>query len=233
MTSLSKDEALAVAVTGAIQSGEVELLTALLAEHPWLTSAVVVDEGGCGRTLLHLTADFPGHLPRRAETATALVRAGAPVGGRFQGWHSETALHWAASNDDVELLDTLLGLGADLEADGGVIGNGTALADAVAFGQWHAARRLLEHGASTTLWQAAALGLAGRVEELAAGAAQGDLDNALWCACHGGQRWAAEYLLSLGADLNWLGHDQLTPLGAALRAGHSDLAGWLRAQGAR
>jgi hypothetical protein len=42
---------------------------------------------------------------------------------------------------------------------GAVIGGGAPLADAVAFGQWQAARRLVERGARTTLWQAAALGL--------------------------------------------------------------------------
>jgi hypothetical protein len=44
-----------------------------------------------------------------------------------------------------------------------VIASGTPLSDAVAFGQWHAARRLIERG-SSRLWEAAALGLMDRVE---------------------------------------------------------------------
>ena len=60
--------------------------------------------------------------------------------------------------------DALLNAGADIEATGAVIGNGTPLADAVAFGQWNAARRLIERGARATLWQAAALGLLDRLE---------------------------------------------------------------------
>ena len=74
-------------------------------------------------------------------------------------------MHWAASSDDVEALDALLDAGADIEADGAVIGGGTPMADAVAFGQWKAARRLLERGARTNLWQAAALGLIDRVRD--------------------------------------------------------------------
>jgi hypothetical protein len=66
------------------------------------------------------------------------------------GAHGETALHWAASSDDVEVRDALLDAGADLEAPGSVIDGGTPLADAVAFGQWNAARRLLERGATRT-----------------------------------------------------------------------------------
>ena len=97
------------------------------------------------------------------------MAAGADVDARFAGPHTETPLHWAASSDDIEALDALLDAGADIEADGAVIGGGTPMADAVAFGQWAAARRLLERGARTNLWQAAALGLADRVrEELAA-----------------------------------------------------------------
>lgn len=94
---------------------------------------------------------------------TTLVEAGANVGGRFAGAHEDTALHGAASSDDVVVLDALLDAGADIEADGAVIAGGTAIADAVALSQWRAARRLLERGAETTLWQAAALGELDRV----------------------------------------------------------------------
>ena len=61
--------------------------------------------------------------------------------------HTETPLHWAASCDDVDVMEVLLDHGADIEAEGACIGGGTPLADAVAFGQWRAARRLIERGA--------------------------------------------------------------------------------------
>ena len=171
----------------------------LLREHPALARARLGDPArGQSRTLLHVVTDWPGNVPEPAAKIAALVAAGADVNARFTGPHSETPLHWAASSDDIEALDALLDAGADIEADGAVIAGGTPMADAVAFGQWKAARRLLERGARTNLWQAAALGLADRVrDELAQTPppAREDLDNALWCAAHGGQRKTAELLL--------------------------------------
>jgi ankyrin repeat protein len=132
-------------------------------------------------------------------------------------------------------VDVLLDHGADIEAGGGVIGGGTPLADAVAFGQWQAARRLVERGASTTLWQAAALGLVERVREHFTGdpgPTKDEVTNAFWCACHGGQQATATYLLERGADLNWVGYDKLSPLDAAKRSGAEELVEWLHRRGA-
>jgi hypothetical protein len=137
-----------------------------------------------------------------------LIAAGADVNATFAGAHGETPLHWAATSDDVVVLDALL------DADGSVIDGGAPLADAVAFGQWNAARRLLDRGATPNLWQAAALGQIRRVEERVAAPARPTVDeitNPFWCTCHGGQRQTAEYLLDHGADINWIGHDNLTP----------------------
>ncbi len=92
---------------------------------------------------------------------------------------------------------------------------------------------MLESG---THWQAAALGMVERVNEhvaLAKQPSKDELTNALWCACHGGQRQTAEILLRSGADLNWIGHDQLTPLDAARRSKATALADWLVQQGAK
>jgi ankyrin repeat protein len=93
--------------------------------------------------------DWPGHFLSGAATVAALIEAGADVNARFHGPHAETPLHWAASSNDVEVLDALLDAGADIDADGGVIGGGIPLADARAFGQWQAAHRLVERGAQT------------------------------------------------------------------------------------
>jgi ketosteroid isomerase-like protein/ankyrin repeat protein len=219
--------------TEVMRSGEAAALEQLLREHPELATARIGDpERGQSRTLLHVVTDWPGNVPQAAAKIRALVAAGADVNARFTGPHNETPLHWAASSDDVESLDALLDAGADIEADGAVIGGGTPMADAVAFGQWKAAQRLLERGARTNLWQAAALGLLARVrDELAQSTpTQDDLDNALWCAAHGGRRDTAGLLLDRGADPTWVGHDDLTAAAAAERSGAHELAAWLRGQ---
>lgn len=242
MLTLDTDEPLAVAVVNAIHNGDVENLQRLLGQNPGLATARLGDTpdkckgGGMSRTLLHVATDWPGHFPNSGVTVATLIAGGADVNARFAGPHTETPLHWAASSDDVAVLDALLDAGADIEAPEAVIAGGTPLADAVAFGQWNAARRLIERGARTTLWQAAALGLMPRVEEHFVGSASpapSDITGAFWSACHGGQRESAEYLLRRGAELNWIGYDNLTPLEAARRSGANELVAWLFHQGAK
>lgn len=237
---LTADDPLALAVTAAIREGRVDELRGLLSNNPGLAKARVIDPKGVGRTLLHLTADWPGHLPNAAATVTTLIDAGADPNAvvTFQsgeGPAAETPLHWAASNDDVVLIDALLDGGADIEAPGAVFTGGAAMSDAVVFAQWKAARRLLERGARTTLWQSAALGVADRVHAhfgSEAPPSEPDVTNAFWHACRGGQRETAEYLLNRGADLNWIGYDDQTPLQAARESGAVELVDWLLAQGA-
>src|SRR3954447_3746821 len=209
---LRPDAPLARKVTETIRSGGAAALEQLLRAHPALAHARLGDpERPQSRTLLHVVTDWPGQVPDAAAKIRALVAAGADVDARFTGPHTETPLHWAASSDDIEALDALLDAGPDIEAYGAVIAGGTPMADAVAFGQWAAARRLLERGARTSLWQAAALGLADRVRDaLDAAPAREALDNALWCAAHGGRHETAEMLLARGADPAWVGHDELT-----------------------
>lgn len=215
----------------AIHSGDTALLKRLLDENPGWSKRVVEGQ----RTLLHVATDWPGHFPNNRATVATLIAHGAEVNAAFIGEHSETPLHWAASSGDVAVMDQLLDYGADIEASGAVIGGGTPLADAVAFGQWQAARRLIERGAKTTLWQAAALGLMPRVEEYFSAnvmPTRDEITRAFWCAGHGGQPAPANYLLARGADVNWIGYDGLTPLDAANRNGAAELVDWLRRQGA-
>src|SRR5258707_3128240 len=222
----------AAAAVEAISSGDTESLKRLLSQNSNLANARIDDK----RTLLHVATDWPGHFPNNAETIATLVASGADVNAEFAGRHSETPLHWAASSDDVGVIDILLDSGANIEARGSVIGGGTPMSDAVAFGQWRAARRLVERGARTTLWQAAALGLMDRVDEyftLVPPPTPDEITNAFWCACHGGQRAVAEYLFGRGADLNWIWHDGYSPLDVANRSGAAALVQWLRGRGAK
>jgi uncharacterized protein len=240
MRILGIEEPLALEVVGAIRTGDLETLRRRLDEHRWLATVRIRGTPECRdqtlRSLLHIVADWPGHYPKAAATVPVLVAAGADVEARFDGgFHEETPLHWAASCDDVAVLDALLDAGARIDADGGVIGGGTPLADATAFGQWRAARRLVERGARTTFWEAAALGLADRVLRSLSGARPPSRDaitRAFWGACHGGQLAVVQLLLEHGADPSWLGWDQLTPLDAARRAGATDVVEWLRGIGA-
>jgi uncharacterized protein len=237
--SIPADDERATAIVTVIQSGNVEALQRHLRDSPELATARIVDGRGVSRTLLHVAADWPGHFPNGASTVAALIAAGAAVDASVMHpgptGSPETALHWAASCDDVEVLDALLDGGANIEAPGAVFTGGPPMSDAVVFAQWAAARRLLERGATTTIWQAAALGLLDRVHHLCSDTPPPTIEgitNAFWNACRGGRREVAEYLHARGADLNWIGHDRKTPLDAAYESGAGELVEWLLARGA-
>jgi hypothetical protein len=235
LKTIEATDVLAVEITTAIQAGDVGALSQLLSDHPWAASAGIVDGRGVTRLLLHIATDWPGHFPNGPDVVRALVDAGADPGARVVKAESdevgETPLHWAASSNDVAVLDTLIELGADLEAMGAVLTGGTPMSDAVVFAQWDSARRLLAHGAKTTLWQAAALGLVDRVKLMLAHRPEPsdrDITNAFWHACRGGQRDAAALLLEYGAEVGWVGYDHRTPLDAAKQSGSRDLITWLK-----
>jgi uncharacterized protein len=148
----------------------------------------------------------------------------------------ETPLHWAASSDDVDVAEALIDGGADIEAPDGSIG--TPLDNAVGYTCWHVARLLVARGARVDkAWHAAALGMLGRLEEiLGTDPPAEDVSQAFWHACAGGQRRAAEYLLSRGADLNWEpDYARGTPLDAAdgVDTRQENVISWLRDLGAR
>lgn len=246
---LLEHDSLAASLLGSIRSGDIESLVQLLRDNPGAARASI-ERSDPSRApfvypLLAATTDWPGHYPRVSASIAALVAAGAEVDARCSAHHRETALHWAASSDDVEALDALLDAGADMEAPGAVIAGGTALDDAVAFAQWRAARRLVARGAHMELWHAAALG---ELERMRQHFADGEpparhpwgnarspremVQIAFWAACHGGQREAAEYLLGRGADLRWVAPwDGCTPIEAAQRSGASELVRWLEGLG--
>ena len=228
------------ALAAAIRGGDLETLRRLLAENRGLATTRIVDARGGGRTPLHVATDWPGFFPNGPAVVALLVEAGADPNAGCEGRHSETPLHWTASSDDVEVMDALLDAGADIEAPGASIAGGTPLDDAVGYGQWLAAHRLVERGARVDrLWHASALGLSARVEELLSATpppTTEDVSQAFWHACSGGQRRTAELLLARGADINWIPpYARGTPLDAAggLESRRQALITWLQEQGAR
>lgn len=224
----------AAALFVAVRAGDVVALRRVLAQHPALAAAPL---GGRlrTRTALHVVTDWPGYFPNGPEIVRVLVEAGADPNARA-GRGGETPLHWAASSDDVDVAEALIDAGADVNAPDGSMG--TPLGNAVGYACWHVARLLVARGAIVDQpWQAAALGLTSRLEHLLGDQpAPSEVSKAFWHACSGAQRRTAEYLLSRGADLNWVpDYADGTPLDAAHGTGtrRDNVTSWLRDIGAR
>jgi hypothetical protein len=221
----------------AVHGGDIDTIRRLLAEDPRLARAGLVDRKGGFRTLLHLVADWPCYFPNGPQIVHLLIQAGADPSFRHSTRCDETALHWAASSDDVDVAAALIDGGADINVPGGSIG--TPLANAVGYGCWHVARLLVARGARIgSLWEAAGLGDQAAVDEFLAAdppPASSEVDEAFYQACHGGQRRMAEYLLAQGANINTIPeYSNETPLQAA---GGTDtrrqiLVDWLKERGA-
>jgi hypothetical protein len=236
---LAHGDPVAVELTSAIHTGDLETLARLVAERPELASVHMIGrkgiEGGW-RTPLHAATDWPGYFPAAPATVALLLSAGADPDDDSGGDRPETPLHWAASTDDVDVAVVLIDGGARLETPGGSIG--TPLDNAVGYGCWYVARLLVARGARVdTLWQAAGLGMVDRMEQLLAERAvtADEVSQAFWHACAGGQRRAAEYLLGRGAGLDWVpDYAEGTPLDAASLPSprRDNLIGWLRERGA-
>lgn len=240
MVIVSADEPLAHRMVSAIRSGDLAWLQTTLHGRPELSAARIPTGKGGARTPLHVATDWPGYFPHAPAVVRLLIDAGADPNAPIGDPPSETPLYWAASSDDVDVADSLIDGGADLEARGASIAGGPPLDNAVGYGYWHVARRLVERGARVdALWHAAALGMLTRIEALLARKptpTTNDLNEAFWQACHGGQRRVAEYLLGLGADLNAMpDYTASTPLDIAgsLDTRREALTTWLRDHGAR
>jgi hypothetical protein len=91
MLKLPDNDPVAVALVKAIRAGDLATLERLLAEHPGLASAMILDSKGA-RSPLHVVADWPGHFPNGSATVRALLRAGADANAPVVGC-SETPLH--------------------------------------------------------------------------------------------------------------------------------------------
>jgi hypothetical protein len=227
----------------AVHAGNMEVIRRLLRNDPALASARLGSEATGSGTPLHLVTDWPGYFPNGPQIVRLLIDAGADPnalttsrGAQASGPGDETPLHYAASSDDADVAEALIEGGADIEVPSGSIG--TPLDNAVGYGCWHVARLLVMRGAHVDkAWHAAALGMLGSLETLLGSDPPAEeVSKAFWHACTGGQRRAAEYLLSRGADLNWEpDYAHGTPLDAASGLGtqQENVISWLRGLGAR
>jgi len=202
---MTAETELHAAIDGAITTGDVQVLSNLIMQHPELPHVRLPDASGGFRSPLHAVASWPGYYPNARAIVNLLLDAGADPNSRYEGWHEETPVHMASSMDDVEVLEALLDGGGDVAARGGTIAGGTPLDNAIGFGAWLAAQLLAHRGAPVTkLWHAAALGLEGIMMDLLSnGPTQQDVSEALWHSCRAGQRRAVSRLLLEGADPTW------------------------------
>jgi hypothetical protein len=235
---IPEDDPIAVELVLAIHGGDVATVRRLLAEDPGLASARILARRGGTSTPLLVVTDWPGYFPNGPEIVQILIEAGADPNARTTGRSGEpgeTPLHYAASSDDVDVAAALIEAGADINAPDGSIG--TPLANAIGCACWHVARLVVARGAEVNQpWEAAALGMLGRLDELLGDQPAADtVSQAFWHACAGGQRRAAEYLLSRGADLHWVpDYAAGAPLDTAkgLSTQQENVITWLREQGA-
>jgi hypothetical protein len=186
----------------AIRAGDIDAVQHIVTDTPDLVTGPL---GGPfkTRTALHVVADWPGYFPNGPRIVRLLVAAGADPNTRNPG--EESPLHWASSSDDADVAAALIDAGADIEAPDGSIG--TPLDNAIGYACWHVAALLAARGAQVDkLWHAAALGMLDRLQQLidTANPTSEEVSQAFWHACCAGQRRAAEHLLALGADLNWV-----------------------------
>ena len=237
---LPHDDPVAIEMALAVHFGQLDILKRLVTERSELASVGMVGSNGVDggwRTPLHVATDWPGYFPSAPESAAMLLEAGADPNLDSGGGRPETPLHWAASNDDVDVAVVLIDGGARLDTPGGSIG--TPLDNAVGYACWHVARLLVERGAPVErLWIAAGLGMLTRLDELLTAKpapAPSEVDQAFYHACQGGQLRAAQRLLEAGVDMtavpDYAGN--ATPLDMALSPDtrREQLATWLREQG--
>jgi len=173
VVTLAAGDAVAVELVGAIRAGVLSVVERLLAGHPGLATARILDSGGCSRTPLHVVADWPGHFPRGPElVAAALLDAGADIEAPGASIAGGSPLDDAVGYGCWQVARLLVERGARVDR----------LWQAAALGLMPRVTALLAGDPAPT------------AEEIT---------EAFWQACHGGQRRMAEHLLTTqGADVN-------------------------------
>jgi len=187
-----------------LNAGDVEGLARLVAAHPMLAVERVSDRfSDAGMDVLgYLTvARFHGLLDhdRADELARVLLAAGAAV--RLDPAQGDPDLIGAASYGEAGLVQVLLEAGADLEAVGSTVLDGTALAHAVEFGNTEVVDILVAAGAVVhDLVEAAGVGRTHMF--LTAGTALNDRARALRAAAINERVTIIDALLATGVPVD-------------------------------
>src|SRR5262245_58416184 len=104
--TLPHGDPVAVELTRAIQSGDLDGVRRLLSERRELAAVHMIGRHGLAgrwRPPLHAASDWPGYFPAAPAAVALLLEAGADPNDDTGGERPETPLHWAASTDDVEV----------------------------------------------------------------------------------------------------------------------------------
>lgn len=221
-----------------LDAGDAAGLRTHLQEHPDVVRRRATLYGGNyfqTPTLLEFVAENPTRHGRLPSNIADVARVILEAGGARDRAAMNSALDLSASSAVArtsgvqnELIDILCAFGADPDA---------AVLSALLYGEFDAAKRLLERGASLNLLAASALGLTADVERLARGAGDDDRRIALALAAQHGRTACVRALLENGVDPNGFtpvrGHSHATALHQAALAGSDEIVDLLLEYGAQ
>jgi hypothetical protein len=233
----------------AIVSGDLERLAALLRQHPNLVRARSTREHRS--TLLHYVSangveDFRQKTPHNiVEITKLLLQAGAEVnaesdaygGGSTTLGLTATSIHPEQAGVQIELLETLLAHGAQIEKPGLTGNQSSAVRGCLANGQGRAAQFFAERGAGMDLEEAAGVGRLDVVRaffdeqgSLRPPAAIEQMESGFLYAAGYGHIDTVRFLLEKGIDPGVRNRDGQTALHWSTYGPHVDVARLLLAQ---
>ena len=224
----------------AILAGNINRLTQLIEEQPHAINTPVIwgDNNQVTSELLSFVVGLPFHqmLTRQKAIAVLHVLLHYVKDVNRRNTNGETPLHGSVSYGEIEMSQMLIEKGADIEARGGVIENGTPLLLATFFGMLECAQLLIDHGATPT--DSAILAAMGDLEKLQAQLSATPLDTtalqrAFAFACINGQQNTAALLLTCGVQINEIAYDNLTGLHWTAYRDQPEMAQFLLQKGAQ
>jgi ankyrin repeat protein len=240
------------AAADAIVSGDTARLKTLLREHPELVRARSTREHRSA--LLHYVSangieDFRQKTPNNiVEITRILLDAGADVnaasdaygGGSTTLGLAATSVHPEQAGVQIELLQTLLEYGANIEHPGLAGNQHSAIRGCLANGQGRAARFFASLGVPMTLEEAAGVGRLDAVRSyfdesgaLKPAGTQEQMESGFLYACGYGRTEVVEFLLDRGIDPDWRNNEGQTGLHWATYGQHVEVVRLLLQRGAR